>query len=374
MDNFKIFSFGDAGSNIANTLLLNKFDQSRLFNFNTDLSAIERSPLINKFQIGSELTSGMGTSADPNIGRQAFDEDLEIFKRLVKANSLYVIVGGLGGGTFTGMCGKITELLSAQKKNFLVIATMPFLHEGKKRESQAIDAIKEINQYTDRMILIKNSDLSKLFGDLNMGEALRKSDNVVCEIIKEILFEIDSAEIKRKESLPITQNMEDLILQIKSYIKSNEYLISTVSSKIIIADTNKELLKAIAIDSNLLHKISPRKFEELIEYVYRLSGYKTELTKTSRDDGADILLWTPPPVLGNPFLTVVQAKKYSSRNKVGSSEIRELIGTKIIFNADKAQIITTSDFSKPAIKTAKSAKIDLLKFYELNDTIKKLIE
>lgn len=372
MNNFKIFCFGNAGSNIANALLLNQFDQENIFSFNTDLQSLDRSPLKNKFQIGKNLTVGLGCGANPNIGRQAFDEDLEIFKRLTKSNCIYIIVGGLGGGTFTGMSGKIAELLTAQNKNFIVITTLPFQYEGKKREIQATDAIKEINQYTDKLILIKNNDLRSVFGNLKMADAFRQCDNTVCEVIKEILFEIDSTEIKNKK-IPLSQNLEDLIIQIKVYIKNNEYLISTISSKIIIADTNKELLKALTIDSSLIYKISHRKFEELIEYIYRLSGYKTQLTQPSRDDGADLLVWTPPPFLGNPFLTVIQAKRYNKQKKVGSQEIRELIGTKIIFDADKAQIITTSDFSSPAIKTAKSNKIDLLKFYELNDTIKKII-
>lgn len=80
-----------------------------------------------------------------------------------------------------------------------------------------------------------------------------------------------------------------------------------------------------------------------------------------------MLVWTPPPVLGNRFLTIIQAKRFDINHKVGSPIIRDLQGATINFNADRGQIITTSDFSKPAIKTAERSpkKIDLIRFFEL---------
>jgi|GEM_PF-2285473 len=374
MLNYKILCIGGAGENIVNALLINRFDQDKLFFLNTDSQSIDRNPIRNKFLIGQNAILGNAIVPNPKVGMEVFQEDKTLFDTLTKENCIYIIAGGFGGEIFTGIIGQLSEFLTTKKKKFIIVGTLPFAFEGKKRNAASIDGVREINHYTDKLILLKNDDLRKLFGNLTLGEAFRKSDNAIVEVIKEILFEIDSSEIINKKSLPLNANLEDLILRIKLFIKESEYIISTSSSKIIVANTNKELLKALTIDPNLVHKISPRKFEELIEYIYMLSGYKTELTKATRDNGADILVWTPPPVMGDNFLTVIQAKRYAKQKKVGSSEIRELIGTKMIFKADKAQIITTSDFSSPAIKTAKSNKIDLLKFYELNDTIIKLIK
>lgn len=374
MEHYKIFSFGGAGGNISTTIFLNKIDNNKIFYFNTDKQSIESSPIKNKFTIGFNITQGRGSGSNLNIAKQAFDEDKKLFSKLTDENCLYIIIGGFGGGTGTGMSAKMSEFLKNKRKKFIVIGTLPFLFEGKKRINQALDGIKEISQNTNNLILLKNDDLRQLFGNMTLSEAFTRADNYVVEVLKEILFELNRNEIINKIILSHSSDLEEVILKVKDFVRGDNNLIATLSSKIILADTNKELLKALTIDSDLVYAISPRKFEEIIEYIYRLSGFETKLTPSSRDDGADILVWTPPPVLGNRFLTVIQAKRYSKLNKVGSKEIRELIGTKMIFNADKAQIITTSDFSKPAKKTAQTNKIDLVKFYELNEKINLLIK
>jgi restriction system protein len=167
--------------------------------------------------------------------------------------------------------------------------------------------------------------------------------------------------------------LAELIQEIKAFVMEHQYLISTASSKIIVPNTNMELLKALSVNPELVYTISPRKFEQLCAYIYELSGHETKLTPRTRDDGADIIVWTPPPVFGNAFTTVVQTKKYGKQRKVGAAEIRDLVGTQMLFEAQKAQMITTSDYAKPAINTAKKTKIDLVRFYDLNDRIKAAI-
>lgn len=374
MNNYKIIGYGNAGRNIINSLLLNKFEAERLFYFDTDVQSLSISPLVNKFQIGAESIAGLGTEADVKKGKQSFKESEELFRRLTTEDALYIIVGALGGGTFTGAGEMAAEFLQNDNKKFLIITTLPFQFEGNKRNRQAVDFVKNVNAHTDRVIVIKNDDLNKDTLNKSLDEAFRQSDNTIVEIIKEILSDEGSETAAGKEAAWLTQKLEDRILEIKAFVKEHEYLISTVSSKVILANTNLELLKALTIDKDLVYTISPRKFEELCAYIYELSGMKTELTQSTRDNGADFIVWTPPPVLGNSFKTVVQTKRYAKQRKVGSPEIRELIGTQIIFNADRAQIITTSDYSKAAITTAREKKIDLVKFYELNDHIKNIID
>ncbi|WP_342328073.1 restriction endonuclease [Pedobacter sp. FW305-3-2-15-E-R2A2] len=373
MENYKIFTFGGAGNSIANTLLLNSFGEDKIFYFDTDQNAINSSPLINKFLIGKQAAAGKSTNADTNIARIAFNEDKDLIKRLITTDNIYVLMGGFGGGVFSGMITLISALLKESNKAFIIISTFPLKFEG-NRMKQAVDIIEELNHHTDKLILLKTDDLQKSFGDLSVEETFRKTDHMLVEIVKEMTQQTQhTSEIINKSSILLNPILEDIILQIKAFITTSPYLIATSSSKIIVSNTNKEILKALTIDPEYVHTISPRKFEELIAYIYTMSGLETELTKQSRDNGADILVWTPPPVLGDKFLTVIQAKRYIKKNKVGSGEIRELGGTSLLFKADKAQMITTSDYSKPAIETAKSFKIDLLRFYELNETIKGLL-
>lgn len=374
MKKFRIISFGSAGHSISNTLLLNQFEQSNLFYFDTDSTALHLSLLINKFQIGLTTTYGKGTRGDVQLAKKVFKEDIDLFKRILKPDVFYIIIGGFGGGLFTGIISDVIQMLQESKKKFMIVGSMPFSFEGKGKTKLAIHEIKDLNQHTDHLLLLKNDDLQKFLGDMTVEASFRKIDHIIVEIVKEVLFEYRKLMIVSNKSIPLTIGLEDIILQIKKFLYESEYPISTSSSKIIIADTNNELLKAMRNDTEYTKKISPRKFEELVEYIYKLSGYETQLTPQSRDNGADVLVWTPPPVMGNKFLTVVQAKKYSNKNKIGSDEIRELMGTTMFFNADKAQMVTTSDYSGPAIKTAKHHKVDLLKFYELNDAIQEFLD
>lgn len=374
MKNYKIFCFGGGGFNICYALMTCNVNASSLFYFNTEKRTLNSISITNKYQIGINTTNGNGCSNDINLAKSAFDEDFEVFDNLTNDNCLYIIVAGFGGGTGTGLSVKISELLVNKRKDFIIIGTLPFYFEGRLKREQALFGFDEIKKYTDKIITLESEDLKHLFVDLTLSEAFSRLDYYITEVLKEILFEFGLNRIKNNELLTHRTDLEIVILRIKEFVSSKSNLISTVSSKFILTDTNKELLSALSVNKELIYAISPRKFEEIIEYIYRLSGFETKLTPSTRDNGADILVWTPPPVLGNRFLTVIQAKRYEQKNKVGSQEIRELIGTKMIFNADKAQIITTSDFSTPAKLTAESSNIDLIKFYELNDKINKLIK
>jgi restriction endonuclease Mrr len=126
----------------------------------------------------------------------------------------------------------------------------------------------------------------------------------------------------------------------------------------------------LKISPDMVYKIDPILFEEIIYSIYSLFGYNAELTKRSHDGGADILIWSNAPIIGNDFLTIIQAKKLSYNKKVGAPIIRDLYGAKFNYNAERAQCITTYGFTKEAINTSKRMNIDLILFNELVAKIK----
>lgn len=371
MKAYKLFLFGGAGEGISEQLLHDGFDQDKLFFFDTDKTSFNNSNVINKFLIGASFNSGLGSGAKPKLGKQAFDEDEGVFRKLINDDVIYGIVGGLGGGIFTGMVGRFVEMLHKKNRKYFVIGTLPFSYEGRKRKKQAAAAVDEVNVFTDKLLLVDYNKLREVYGNQQFTEAFKQADVVIKNVIRELLIS-DRIDFFKKLFF-VDSKLEDSLHRLKEYLDSIDSIFHNPNSRIIVGDINRELLELLTINPDYIYKISPRKFEELIEYIYRLSGLETKLTNSTRDDGADILVWTPPPVYGDDFLTIIQAKRYAKTNKVGSAEVRELIGSRLTFNADKAQIITTSDFSKPAIQTAKDKKVDLIKFYELNDEIKKII-
>lgn len=139
-------------------------------------------------------------------------------------------------------------------------------------------------------------------------------------------------------------------------------------TKIIVPDDRAKLLRSLIIDDSFLRVISPRRFEELIAYLYECFGCKVELTKQSRDFGADILAWHGGP-LGSEALIAVQVKRYSSNRKVGLKGIFELHGALAHYHADLGHVVTTSDFTGPAKEFAKKQRIHLVDMSKLQEEV-----
>ncbi len=97
--------------------------------------------------------------------------------------------------------------------------------------------------------------------------------------------------------------------------------------------------------------IAPRRFEELVEDIFKNNGFNTILTKSTRDGGIDIKLIEHKT--GEIYL--VECKKYSEKNHVGVDIVRQLLGVQLIEGVKKAKIVTTSRFSKDAAKVKEKA-------------------
>jgi hypothetical protein len=366
----RIFAFGNAGLSIINELMMGKTDPQQLFYQDTDIDSLKKCSLPNKFLIGKELLKGKGSRGSVRKARDAFHQDIELFKRLITEDVVYFLVGGFGGGTFTAMVVEMSRILQEMNRQLMVIATFPFIDEGKKVTRKAYNAISALNAFTDHLILINDRGAVYNLADQGFQEVHRQMNLTVVDILQELSDDPHRNTKRARRHFP---KVEEAIGLAKEWLVTGKYLV-TEKSEYILPKVNKQLLAAITVDPRFVHIISPRKFEELVEEVFRLAGNRTELTSATRDDGADLLVWTPPPIMGNEFLTIIQTKQYNPLHKVSSEEVRTLKGTQLTFEAEKAQIITTSDFSKPAITTAKKIKIDLIRFYELNDTIKKVIQ
>lgn len=368
---YKILVFGKAGAGIIQALKAQRFPVERLFYFDTDRDDIGKVGLNNKFLIGEALTDGKGTLGVVDTGRDAFTQDKDLFDRLTNEECLYILVGGLGGGTFTGFAGLLAASLTERGMRFVFITTLPDDDEERSRRASAIEVLKEINHYSDKVILISQAQKKHIFQDKGKQEGFGHIDNQIAKIINRLL---SNSETRIIEGLSkAEERMEDVVSRIRAFVQENQLFVTKQDSKILLANTHKALLDAIYIRADYVHTISPRKFEELVDYIYTRAGYTTQLTPSTRDHGVDIKVWSLPAIIGNPFLTVVQAKQ-KRKDPVGEGDIRDLAGTKSIQRADKAALVTTTDFSRDAVIAARDQKIDLIRFYELTDAIKELVK
>jgi restriction endonuclease Mrr len=94
-----------------------------------------------------------------------------------------------------------------------------------------------------------------------------------------------------------------------------------------------------------IYRLHPRRFEELVEDVFRNLGYQTRLTQQSRDGGFDIVLLESNST-GEKIL--VECKRYAANKTVSVSVVRQLVGVQLIEGVRRAKLVTSSRFTQPA--------------------------
>jgi cell division protein FtsZ len=189
----KVIGVGGGGGNAVNYMFCQKIDGVNFIICNTDAQALAYSHVPNKIQLGPHLTQGLGAGANPEIGRQATEESLEEIRRILEVNTkMAFITAGMGGGTGTGGAPIIARICKDLGILTVGIVTTPFAYEGKKRQQQAEEGIKNLKQFVDTLLVISNDKLRHQFGNLKMREAFAKADNVLATAAKCITDVINS--------------------------------------------------------------------------------------------------------------------------------------------------------------------------------------
>jgi cell division protein FtsZ len=189
----KVIGIGGGGSNAVNHMYSQNIEGVNFIICNTDAQSIAQSKVPNKVQLGPHLTQGLGAGANPEIGRQATEESLEEIKSILEVNTkMAFVTAGMGGGTGTGGAPIISKICKDLGILTVGIVTTPFAYEGKKRQLQAEEGIKNLKQYVDTLLVISNDKLRHQFGNLKMREAFAKADNVLATAAKCITDVINS--------------------------------------------------------------------------------------------------------------------------------------------------------------------------------------
>ncbi|MEI6102302.1 MAG: cell division protein FtsZ, partial [Eubacteriales bacterium] len=152
----RVFGVGGAGNNAINRMIEFDVKGAELIAVNTDKQALFLSKANQKIQIGEKLTKGLGSGANPEVGRKAAEESIDELEQAVRGSDLIFITAGLGGGTGTGAAPVIAEL--ARQHNILTVAvvTKPFWFEGLPRSKTAEKGFEELKATVDTIITIPN--------------------------------------------------------------------------------------------------------------------------------------------------------------------------------------------------------------------------
>ena len=200
-----VIGVGGAGGNAVNNMIESNLEGVEFVVANTDGQALANSTAKRKIQLGINITQGLGAGSVPEIGKSAAEESIQDILSELNDSNMVFITAGLGGGTGTGAAPVIAK--AAKEKGILTVSvvTKPFDFEGSHRKKIAEDGIKEIQKFSDTLIVIPNQNLFRLANErTGFAEAFGIADNVlhkgVCGVtdlmVKPGMINLDFADIK----------------------------------------------------------------------------------------------------------------------------------------------------------------------------------
>ena len=176
----KIFGVGGGGGNALNRMISSGLQGVEFWAVNMDAQALENHQALNKLQIGTTLTRGLGTGGKPELGEEAAQEShQEIAASLTGADMVFV-TAGMGGGTGTGAAPVVARLAKDMGILTVGVVTFPFTFEGRRRANQATDGVDTLRKNVDTLIVIPNDRLLDVVGDSTpLQDAFLLADDVL---------------------------------------------------------------------------------------------------------------------------------------------------------------------------------------------------
>ncbi len=175
-----VLGLGGAGGNAVDHMIEKGMPGVRFYTLNTDLQALDKSTAEHKIQLGPNLTRGLGSGGDPEIGKRATEESLDQIKEVLLDLDMVFIAGGEGGGTGTGAAPLIAELANSLSILTVAVVTRPFDFEGPVRKRQAEEGINILRQSVDTLIVIPNQKLlSVVPQNMTLKDSFSMADDVL---------------------------------------------------------------------------------------------------------------------------------------------------------------------------------------------------
>ncbi len=184
----KVVGVGGAGCNALDRIVLDGMEKADLIAINTDVQSLAGSVAAHKVQLGRSVTRGLGTGGDPELGYQAALESVdEIRQALVDARMIF-ICAGLGGGTGSGAAAVVAQLAREAGSLVIVFATLPFSFEGKRRTTQAQEALGRLNEIAHAVICFDNDRMGDMVAPkAGIHQAFAVADVMISQSVRSIV-------------------------------------------------------------------------------------------------------------------------------------------------------------------------------------------
>jgi cell division protein FtsZ len=176
----RVVGVGGAGVNAVDRMIEAGVEGVEFIAVNTDMQSLEESAATRRLHIGGEITRGLGSGSNPELGRAAAHDDYDLLKGALKGSDMVFITAGEGGGTGSGGAPVVARISRELGALTVGIVTKPFAFEGARRGEQADRGVEELAHEVDTLIVIPNSRLlSVLDKSTSMVEAFRVADDVL---------------------------------------------------------------------------------------------------------------------------------------------------------------------------------------------------
>ena len=184
----KIVGLGGAGANMLDRVVLDGMDGAEMLAINTDIRTLSGSVARDRIQLGRNLTKGLGSGGDPELGQQAMLEAENEVRAALKGRRIVFLCVGLGGGTGSGAAPIVCRLAREEGAFVVVFATMPFSFEGRRRREQADTALNELAVLSNALVTFDNNRMGELvLAKQGIHEAFASADRMISESIKAVI-------------------------------------------------------------------------------------------------------------------------------------------------------------------------------------------
>jgi cell division protein FtsZ len=201
----RVVGVGGAGLNAVNRMIDADLSQVEFVAVNTDIQQLQMSDAPVKIHIGRELTEGLGSGADPDLGRRAAEEAYDQIKRALRGSDMVFVTAGEGGGTGSGAAPVVARIARELGALTVGIVTTPFKFEGTRRHRQAGEGVDTLRSNCDTVIVVPNERLLEVLDrETSMLDAFRIADDVlrqgvqgICDLITlPGLINLDFADVR----------------------------------------------------------------------------------------------------------------------------------------------------------------------------------
>ena len=183
----KVIGVGGAGGNAVKRMIEAGLTGIEFYAVNTDQQALVTCRGATQIQIGVNTTEGLGSGANPDIGRKAAEEDREHLQTIVENANMVFITAGMGGGTGTGAAPLIATQAKERGALTIGVVTRPFNFEGQRRSATAEEGLDELRAAADSVIVVPNQRLiDTMDRKLPIREAFRMGDQILLHGVKSI--------------------------------------------------------------------------------------------------------------------------------------------------------------------------------------------